>query len=132
MKNYVIISLLLAVLVLGCIGSQNQDGASTEKTITIGDIVANPSSYAGRTMALDAKYAGWSSVPNCDTSKIAMKTRSDILIYDDFGCIYVAAGEAEILAGGKKVDLMNKPADGTPVKVTAAVRLIDGKPILSN
>jgi len=138
------VSILLVGLVLGCTSSQNQDNASTEetsttvgiastgKTVTIGDILANPSSYTGKIMVLNAKYAGWSSVPNCDTSKIAMKTRSDILIYDDSGCIYVAAGEAEILADGKKVDLTNKPADRAPIKVTAVVRLIDGKPILSN
>lgn len=60
-----------------------------------------------------------------------MLTRSDQIIYDETGCLYMS-GVKEVLYKEKELSPIDENSIGTPLKVKAIVRLIDGKPILSD
>jgi hypothetical protein len=146
MKSTIItfILLTLTVFITSC-KEDNNKKTPTEKQATtedkkpvttlevakpmIADIVSNPQYYEGKIMKFDAKYAGFKcSEKNCEKSKIAMVSKSDVLIYDDSGCIYVKAG-VDILSEGKILSPTDKDSYGAKITIEAKVVLINGKPI---
>ena len=86
--------------------------------------------YDGETVVIDGRFGGWSGGLNCDYKNMAMKTRSDTIIYDKTGCLYMT-GNVTVLYKEGELNPMNKTSIGTRLRIKAVVRLIDGKPILS-
>lgn len=140
MKSKIILFVLLSlsVFIISCTnGNYKQNSSEKQKTDTIfaktsptiGDIVSNPKLYEGKTLTMEAKYAGWmGSELNCDKSKIALVTKSDILVFDDTGCIYVKPG-VDVLSEGKILSPTDKESYGAKVKFTAKIVIEKEKPI---
>lgn len=122
-----IFALVAVIMIFGC--TQTETGA---KNLTIGDILSNPQLYQGKEVTLNGKYGGWGGGQCNNTGAIAMKTRSDTIIYDDTGCIYMAVGEVKIISAAKELDPWDKSTYDTEIQIKAKVSLIDGKPILGN
>lgn len=97
--------------------------------LTIDMIMANPQEFIGKTVVLEGKFGGWGGELSCDYSNLAMKTKSDTILYDDTGCIYMT-GELKILSQEKNLDPSDPSNIGSSLKVEGVVSLIDGKPIL--
>jgi len=95
----------------------------------IGEIVSNPKLYEGKVVILDGKYGGWSGNLPCDYGKLALETKSDVIIYDETGCIYMT-GKVEILYHEGPLNPWSKESIGKRIKVRGKVKLINGKPIL--
>ena len=121
---FVLSLLIITVAISGCV--QNN-----EKTIKIGDIISNPSAYEGKTVIISGRYGGWSDSLPCNYSNMAMKTRSDTIVYDDTGCLYMT-GDVKIIEKEENVTLnpWNNVSIGSKIKVKGVIKLIDGKPIL--
>lgn len=85
---------------------------------TIGEIRASPDLYKGQTVTIEGVYQGWSGGNGSPPV-----TRSDWLVEDDSGWLYVT---------GKPAGALNPLDDiGRPIKVTGQVELTeDGEPYL--
>ena len=107
-RSLILCTLCLLALAGGCAGR-----ASTAP-LNIGDIVANPAAYAGRTVLLSGEYRGWeagySSPP---------VTRSDWILKDATGGIYVTGKAPSGFDPAKDI--------GKKVTVQGTVRVKDGK-----
>jgi len=105
-------------------------GSTATPRVTIGDIIRDPGSYAGRAVAVAGKYGGWSyggDVPVTDQGPPA--TRSDWCLYDGSGAIYVqAGGGAEVLEQSYpgRLDPMDPACLGSDLVVRGTVR-VSGK-----
>lgn len=124
-KYYLIFGIvaILGIVISGCV---QQEAKETPK---MGDIISNPKLYEGKAVVIEGKFGGWSGSLPCDYSNMAMKTRSDTIIYDETGCLYMTGG-VEVLYKEKELDPWNKTNVGGDIKIKAVVSLIDGKPIL--
>jgi hypothetical protein len=125
--------ILLFISISSC--SSNKTNIANEKKIRqdsnyiISDIINNASEYEGKTVIIEGMYGGWIK-KGCDLSKSAHLTRSDKIIYDSTGCIYMTGGVEYIY---KETEILS-PADtssiGRKIKIRATVILKEGKPIL--
>lgn len=126
-QKYYLIFLIIAVIgvifISGCIQQEVKESS------TIGEIISNPNLYEGKTVIIDGKFGGWSGNLSCDYENMAMKTRSDTIIYDETGCLYMS-GELVVLYKEKELDPRDKDNVGGNLKIKAVVNLLDGKPIL--
>jgi hypothetical protein len=96
---------------------------------TVARILENLANYKDKTIVLNAKFGGWGSEPkNCDTSKVAVKTKSDILIYDETGCLYESG--AQYLAPTSQPDPDNKKNIGMDITIKGTLKLLDDKPYI--
>jgi hypothetical protein len=95
-----------------------QDKIKQEK-ITLKTILDDPEAYAGKEIVLEGRFRGWSG--KCAGS--APITRSDWILEDKTGCIYVTG---RIPAGVSVIE-----PQGEPLILSGKVRIRkDGKPIL--
>lgn len=117
----IILILVLALVVSGIAGCP----MAKEKP-KIREIISNPKIYEGNTIVIEGKFGGWSGNLTCDYNKMVMKTRSDTIIYDETGCLYMTRG----VKGLKELDPANETNIGENLTILAIVGLIDGKPIL--
>ncbi len=101
------------------------------KRPTIKEIVENPESYYGKTVNLEGQYGGWSDNALCDYESIVMKTRNDVYIYDETGCIYLT-GSYEILFNEMELNPTDTSCIGSNIEIEALVSQFDGKPILGD
>ncbi|MBW2992929.1 hypothetical protein KY345_06995 [Candidatus Woesearchaeota archaeon] len=98
---------------------------------TLGDIISNPKLYEGKTVVVEGTYGGWLGDLPCDYNKMVMMYKSDAIIYDSTGCLYVTVG-AEYL-DNEKGRLNPRTIDlGTKIKIRSVVSIVDGKPILGS
>jgi len=88
--------------------------------VKIGSIIAEPESYDGREVKIKGKFIGW-SMPEHEIVT-PMITRSDWIVEDESGAIYVTGLSSEPLDPTNDV--------GRRVIVTGIVRLRDGKPYI--
>jgi len=96
---------------------------------TVARILENLANYKDKTIVLNAKFGGWGSEPkNCDTSKVAVKTKSDILIYDETDCLYESG--AQYLAPTSQPDPDNKKNIGMDITIKGTLKLLDDKPYI--
>jgi hypothetical protein len=126
MKNSiwtVIIGLSLALY--GC----GKEKTTLDEQPTIAEIVTEPALYEGKTVIIDGKFGGWSHVPQCDDAHIVIRMRSDVMIYDETGCLYMT-GDYEVLYNEKELNPWDKDNIGADLRIKALVSLIEGKPIL--
>lgn len=117
---------LIFVFASGCLGEESP------KTVKLGDIVANPNFYNGKTVIIEGKYGGWGGNFTCSNNPV-MATRSDSLIYDGDKCLYMiarASSGIEILYKERELYPMDSSNIGGNLTIKAVVSLIDGKPIL--
>ncbi len=107
----VILALLAVLLVTAC-------PPTPPAGATIGEIRADPSHYRGQTVAVEGVYQGWKEGHGSPPL-----TRSDWLVEDDTGWLYVS---------GKAAGDLNPMDDiGRPIKVTGRIELTDeGEPYL--
>ena len=124
MKYYLIFGIAIIFLMSAC----TQHGTN-EKTTLIGDIIAHPEQYDGKTVIIDGRFGGWSGGLPCNYKEMAMKTRSDTIIYDKTGCLYMN-GYVKILYKEKGLDPTLQSNVGGRIKIKARVSLLNGKPIL--
>lgn len=118
--------LLIGMLFFGC-------SNGTAGTTKLGDIISNPGQYEGKTVTIDGRFGGWSGNSICNNADMAMYTKSDSMIYDDTGCLYMIARGSngiEVLYKEKELDPMDQSNLKGNIKIKAVVSLIDGKPIL--
>jgi len=95
----------------------------------IGEIISYPNIYEGKIVIIDGKFGGWSGDLLCDYNNMAHRTRSDVIIYDETGCLYLT-GNFEVLYNEKELDPGNNDNIDAKLKVRSEVNLLDGKPIL--
>jgi hypothetical protein len=99
----------------------------------IGDIIQNPSLYEEKVVIIGGEYGGWiygGDIPVCNEGPKV--TRSDWCIYDETGCIYVSAGEAEILELSGPIDPEDENCVGTGITIRGTVKVSDkGMPYIS-
>ena len=95
----------------------------------IDEIIIHSSEYAGHVVIVDGYFGGWQIYSICNTDEIRPRTRSDILIYDSTGCIYLT-GDYEVLQNENELNPMNGECYGAKLKVKALVSIIEEKPIL--
>ena len=129
-KEYYAVFLFLVVASMILLSGCTQETAGT---IKLGDIISNSSFYNGKTVIIDGKFGGWGGDFDCSNWDMAMYTKSDSIIYDDTGCLYmVARGSSgiEVLYKEKELYPMDQSNLGGNIKIKAVVSLIDGKPIL--
>jgi hypothetical protein len=111
--------------------SVEKDSNITTDSIKIGAIVSNPEQYEWKIFTIECKYGGWGDLGfNCDTKNLALKSRSDVLVYDETGCIYKSG--AKIIYQEKKLKPKDKSCIGSKLIIKGMVKLIDGKPYLGN
>lgn len=120
---FVIIAVIGTIFISGCIQQEVKENPK------IGDIVSNPNLYNGKTVAIGGKFGGWSGNLSCDYGNMTMKTRSDTIIYDETGCLYMT-GNFTVLYKEKELDPWNRDNVGGNLTIKAVVSLINGKPIL--
>jgi len=74
---------------MGPRGEKNLPLAPEEKEtvapLTIGKITADPSAFEGKKIVLEGRFRGWNG--KCESSRPL--TRSDWILEDETGCIYV-------------------------------------------
>jgi len=107
-------------------------------SVKIKEIISNPEKYLDETVTIDGYYGGWSGqvmelFPE-QAGKIYIHTRSDQLIYDSSGYIYMdASSGTEIQILEWEFDTMD-PTDnsqiGSRLKIRSPVSVVEGKPIL--
>jgi hypothetical protein len=117
--------LLIGVFLFGCL-------QETVGTHILGDIISNPSLYSGKTVIIEGKFGGWGGNYACNNEAV-LYTKSDSIIYDDSGCLYMVARASsgiEVLYKEKELDPMDQSNIGGNITIKAVVSLIDGKPIL--
>lgn len=125
-KEYYLISVFLVVASMIFISGCLQETAEIHK---LGDIISNPSLYNGKTVIIEGKFGGWGGNFTCNNENIVMNTKSDSIIYDDSGCLYMTKG-VEVLYKEKEFYAMDPSNVGGNLTIKAVVSLIDGKPIL--
>ena len=96
---------------------------------TIADIIDQPQQYEGRTVMIKGQYYGWGGGDVGKKSSSAMVTRSDTVIYDGSGCMFMSG--VKLLSGGLDVNPTNKSTYGTAITIVAKVTLINGKPVFT-
>lgn len=89
MKNsgsivYLLVVISAAVWVMACVSSPKTGNPSETRT-TIQAIQDHPDRYTGTTVRLTVRFKGWKGA----CKETPPKTRSDWMIADDTGCIYV-------------------------------------------
>jgi hypothetical protein len=93
-------------------------GEMPDAQVPIVEIIENPSRYENNLVTVAGEYRGWHS----DDGTGPPVTRSDWVIRDDTGCIYVT---------GKMPDLDPDEDIGTPLEVEGTVRVTDkGSPYI--
>jgi hypothetical protein len=98
----------------------------------IREIITNPNLYKGKEVTINGKYGGWTGRwENCDLRKTAMYTRSDVIIYDETGCLYMYNVEILYNEYEKPLEPWDNDALGSNVTVRGVISLIDGKPYIS-
>ncbi len=125
--KYFIVILLFIGVIFGIIflcqsyfGTNNINSLSS-RNVSLKDILLNYNAYvnSGQALILEGKNGGWGAVEcNSHGVKLGMITRSDTLIYDNTGCMYVEGG----LYPGVDQKFLNKS-----VKIEAKVVLDDNK-----
>ena len=127
-KVILILTILLTAFVFGCSQTVKQTNQEIKATKII-EIVNNPQLYEGKEVIIDGKFGGWGNSEIClnTYNKITSRTRSDVLIYDDSGCLYL--GDVEVIEG-KMSTGWNNETIGKPLIVKGKIVLIEGKPIL--
>ncbi|MDA8162727.1 MAG: hypothetical protein M0022_07480 [Desulfobacteraceae bacterium] len=90
------------------------------RKVTISDILGDPT-LNGETVTVQGRYMGWSS---CG-SNTTMLTRSDWVLRDETGCIFVTGGTPPGIRPYSKPEIQAQP-----VTITARVEWIGGKVIL--
>jgi hypothetical protein len=94
-------------------GSQGQ-----QQHVSINDILGNPLSFSGRSVLIQGRFRGWTSP--CPQS--AMITRSDWVMDDGKGCIYVT--------GQLPTGLSPEKPSGEQTTVTGIVEIKVGRPVI--
>ncbi|RLJ02914.1 MAG: hypothetical protein DRP11_02255 [Candidatus Aenigmatarchaeota archaeon] len=132
MKQYypAIVAVIITVLVI--ILYLNLFWERPNENVKIRDIISNPEMYIGKEVVLNGMYGGWGSYPQCDFERMGMVTRSDYIIYDDTGCLYICASceGVEYIFKEGDVNPSDKNTYGTKIKVKAFVGSVEGKPVL--
>lgn len=95
------------------------------------DIVSYPNIYEGKTVIIDGKFGGWSGTLPCCYEHMGGVTRSDVIIYDDTGCIYLTYNY-EVLDKEKELDPWVQDNIGANLKIKTIVSLHDGKAYLGH
>ncbi|MFH1821605.1 MAG: hypothetical protein ABH852_04095 [Methanobacteriota archaeon] len=117
------------VLVIAGTGIFIMASKGTPERAKIGDIIGDPSGYAGRVVIIDCKYGGWIYGGDIPVTNMGSQvTKSDWCVYDETGGIYVqAGGGAEILESGYSGTLV--PTDenciGADLVIRGTVRISD-------
>jgi hypothetical protein len=83
--DYLLLATAVAFFTLSCVASPKAENMS-KNGITIQAIKDNPDLYAGMTVRLTGRFKGWKG--SCQGSP--PKSRSDWMIADDTGCMYVS------------------------------------------
>ena len=128
MKTNVLISTLFIFsifILFGCTQSNNSNSS-----LSIADILNNPSHFVDKTVELTVHPAGWSCPVNKTTELPEVLSRSAFMVYDSSGCIY---GTWNITSGKIRTDLhpIYEPGNET-IKIRAIVRISPkGVPYLS-
>lgn len=125
MKNILTILIISLSLLISC----EKEGTTAKENPTIEEIISNPELYEGKTVIIDGKFGGWSGNLPCDYENMVIRTRSDVIIYDETGCLYMT-GDFEVLYKEKELDPGDKDNIGANLKIKAIVSLLEGKPIL--
>ena len=55
--------------------------------VKIGDIISHPERFRGKRVNLLVEYLGWGA-DACDLLQSSMRTRSDVTLRDETGCIF--------------------------------------------
>jgi len=110
------------VLVIAGTGIFIMAGKGAPERAKIGDIIQDPSFYAGKVVTIECKYGGWIYGGNVPVTNMGPQvTRSDWCVYDETGGIYVqATGGAEILESGYPGTLM--PTDQNCIGADLVIR----------
>lgn len=107
------------------------DSSLAYDTVKISDIVSNPLQYEGKLCVINGKYGGWSATPiKCDTENLGRISKSDYIIYDETGCIYVK-GVLKYLYKEKELMPTDKECFGAKLTILAYVYLKEGKPVMT-
>jgi len=125
LKNILTILIISLSLLISC----EKEGTTAKENPTIEEIISNPELYEGKTVIIDGKFGGWSGNLPCDYENMVIRTRSDVIIYDETGCLYMT-GDFEVLYKEKELDPGDKDNIGANLKIKAIVSLLEGKPIL--
>jgi hypothetical protein len=137
------IVLILAILVGSFIvaqylGIQKENFDTTDlinqqkiEATTIKDITINPQQYENKEIVIDGWYGGWDGAQCNNIEKIAMRTKSDALIYDNTGCLYMC-GDLEVLYKEKELNPSNNDNIGGKLKIRGTINLIEGKPCIGS
>ena len=122
-SNIVCLLLVVSAVLWAVACASSPDAENKENTtgsvITINAIKDNPDGYDGRTVLLTGRFKGWKGA----CKEAPPRTRSDWIMADDTGCIYVTGSIPKGLSP-------MSPNDET-VTLTGVVRLTDsGVPYL--
>ncbi|SNR80678.1 hypothetical protein [Desulfurobacterium atlanticum] len=117
MKNRIIFLCLVAFLfsALSCVRKEEMIlGKFTQKETfpKIGTIISLSENFTGKKVVLKVRCLGWRDCPDS-----VMVTRSDVVIADDTGCIYVKGGLRRNLWGKQLI-------------VHGTVHVLKGKPYM--
>lgn len=75
-----------------------------QSTVHIRDLFASPNRWIGQVVTLEGRNEGWNPDPNCPICAGGPPvTRSDWVLRDDTGCIYVTKVYAPVHTRGQKV-----------------------------
>ncbi len=111
-----ILSLLLILLPVSCSARYPEKVPIDPQGIGVKDIYAHPE-WTGRIVRICGRYMGWSA---CDANT-SMVTRSDWVLKDSTGCIFVTGGSPKWLYP------LNNNATGSFVCIRARIRWFGGK-----
>ena len=112
------LAVVLLVLLEGCQTASTQQAAEENPITSIKAIQAEPDQYAGSEVTIVGTYRGWNLLGEAEG--VSPVTRSDWVVKDDSGAIYVEANDQNIssLSPSEDTEAM--------VKVSGFVRLTAG------
>lgn len=128
---YLIIIFVLIAMSLLVVGNL----IMKEKNIKIGEIISKPELFNGKKVFIEATFNGWEVPSNCDANKTKRDLRSDTIISDETGCIFMSSNvEIYKKSKGEFIKINNQLDSnldiGARIKVRGIISLIEGKPIL--
>ncbi len=109
--------LLLILLPISCSAGYHGGSAAGMQGLTVKDLYRHPE-WTGRIVTVCGRYTGWSG---CDADTY-MITRSDWVLRDDTGCIFVTGG-----APARPSPLMGNNTTRPAVCIKARIRWFKGK-----